>query len=381
MEAPLCYICDSLKFHNNVIDNNKIVAALGTVLDPQSGRDLIAARMVEGLKIDGNNIFFSIKTNNVSPEIRSKLNFDCMQAIAAIYPEAQVHIHVEQENKTATGSSQAVPQIKNIIAVASGKGGVGKSTVAVNLALGLKKEGLKVGILDADLYGPSIPIMLGLTNKKPKIRELYGQAKIVPLEAFGIPMISIGNIIDSEQAVVLRGPRLSGVIKQFINDCLWPELDVLVIDLPPGTGDIQLTMVQTVSVTGAVIVCTPQFVATADAVKAINMFRLENINVPILGVVENMSWFIPPDMPDKRYTIFGEGGGKKLAEKANSVLLGQIPIVEEVRSGGDNGQPIVLEEGNVVADAFVEVSKNCLKQMNLRNETMGKTPVVQVKRQ
>ena len=277
-----------------------------------------------------------------------------------------------------TEKPNPLPQVKNIIAVASGKGGVGKSTVAVNLALALKATGATVGLIDADLYGPSIPTMMGLQGERPQIKDVYGAQKIVPLEAYGIPLISIGFIIDPEQAVVLRGPRLAGILGQFINDCIWPKLDYLLIDLPPGTGDIQLTLVQSVSVTGSVMVTTPQQVAVADAIKAANMFLNPTIGVPVLGVVENMAWFTPEELPDNKYRIFGEGGGQKLAEFANSTLVGQIPIVMSVREGGDNGKPVALQENNIAAEEFKKIAKNVIAAVKKRNETMEPTEMVKI---
>jgi ATP-binding protein involved in chromosome partitioning len=235
--------------------------------------------------------------------------------------------------------------------------------VAVNLAIGLKQLGARVGLLDADVYGPSIPTMLGLVGERPKVKDVTGVPKMIPLEGHGIPCISIGFIIDPEQAVVLRGPRLAAIIKQFVSDVLWPELDFLVVDLPPGTGDVQLTLVQTVPVTGAVLVTTPQEVALADAVKAMSMFMLPQIAVPILGVVENMSWFTPAELPNNKYYLFGEGGGKKLVKESQSMLLGQIPLVQGVREGGDTGMPAILQQNNPAAAAFFEVSKNVLRQI------------------
>jgi len=245
------------------------------------------------------------------------------------------------------------------------------------LALALKDLGLKVGLVDADVYGPSIPTMLGLQGKRPEVKEVYGKHKIVPLEAYGLPVMSIGFIIEAEQAIVLRGPRLGGIIKQFFNDCLWPELDVLVVDLPPGTGDVQLTMVQTVPVTGVVMVTTPQEVAVADAIKAMNMFTLPNVNVPILGVVENMSWFTPEELPENKYYLFGQGGGKRLAQKANTILMGQIPIVQSIRESGDAGHPVVLKQ-TPDGKAFKVVAENLLRQISIRNEQISPTEMVKI---
>ncbi|MEY4925930.1 MAG: ATP-binding protein Mrp/Nbp35 family, partial [Bacteroidota bacterium] len=231
---------------------------------------------------------------------------------------------------------------------------------------------------DADVYGPSIPTMFGLQGERPSLRDVYGQTKIVPLEAHGIFLMSIGFIIEPEAAVVLRGPRLGAIIKQFINDCLWPELDFLLIDLPPGTGDVQLTLVQTVALTGAVLVTTPQDVALADAVKAMNMFMLPQVNVPILGVVENMSWFTPAELPENKYYLFGKDGGKTLARKANTVLLGQIPLVQNIREAGDFGTPIVVRNEPITADAFRSVAQKLLQQVAIRNETMPATKTIEM---
>ncbi len=359
------------------IEKSKIIAALEKVNDPKTGKDLISMRMVENLQVEGNNISFTVVLPKVDANTKSQVNFACIAAVNEVYPEASVHVHLSMKSAFADAGEKALPQVKNIIAVASGKGGVGKSTVAVNLALGLKQLGAKVGLVDADVYGPSIPTMLGLQGQRPKVQEVYGQHKIVPLEAYGLPVISIGFIIEPEQAIVLRGPRLGGIIRQFFNDCLWPELDFLIVDLPPGTGDVQLTMVQTVPVTGAVMVTTPQEVAIADAIKAMNMFLLPNVNVPILGVVENMSWFTPEELPNNKYYLFGQGGGKRLAQKANAALLGQIPIVQSIREAGDAGQPAILQTG-IVANAFTEIAKKTLQQVAVRNEHIAPTSTVKI---
>lgn len=361
------------------IDKQKIVAALQNILDPQTGQDIVSLRMIENLQNEGKNISFTLILPSLNAPQKNELNFACINAVNEIYPDAEVHIHVKARTENGQGNNSIVPHIKNIIAVASGKGGVGKSTVAVNLALGLKALGAKVGLMDADVYGPSLPTMFGLKGQRPKIQDVHGQPKIVPVEKFGIPTISIGYIIEAEQAVVLRGPRLAGIIKQFFQDCLWPELDFLVIDLPPGTGDVQLTLVQTVPVTGVVMVTTPQDVALADAIKGMNMFRLPNVNVPILGIVENMSWFTPKELPDNKYFIFGEGGGKILAKESNSVLLGQVPLVQGIREGGDSGLPAILGDDLQIKEAFMKIAENTLRQIAIRNESLEATRVVQMK--
>ncbi len=360
------------------MNKEAVLNCLRTVRDPKTGRDLITAGMVQNLEIDGNNVNFALLIPSLQMHGKAELNFACIGAITAQFPQANVNVHFMAQAPGSDEPANAVPHIKNIIAVASGKGGVGKSTVAVNLALGLKKLGARVGLMDADVYGPSIPTMLGLAGQRPKVQEVTGQIKMVPLEAFGMPSISIGNIIEPEQAVVLRGPRLAAIIKQFFNDVLWNDLDFLIVDLPPGTGDVQLTLVQTVPVTGVVLVTTPQDVALADAIKAMNMFLMPQINVPILGVVENMAWFTPEELPDNKYFIFGQGGGKKLAQASQSVLLGQVPLVQGIREGGDSGTPAVLQEKGVVAEAFLTVAQNTLRQVAIRNEVLEPTQTVKV---
>lgn len=360
------------------MDKDQIIKALRQVRDPQTGRDIVAAGMVQDLEIEDNNVNFKLAVPSLQMQGKAELNFACLGAIAEVYPQANVNVHFMMRAPGSQESTSVVPHIKNIIAVASGKGGVGKSTVAVNLALGLRQLGARVGLMDADVYGPSIPTMLGLVGQRPKVKDVTGAVKMVPLEAYGLPVISIGNIIEPDQAVVLRGPRLAAIIKQFFNDVLWDELDFLIVDLPPGTGDVQLTLVQTVPVTGVVLVTTPQEVALADAVKAMNMFLLPQINVPILGVVENMSWFTPAELPENKYFIFGQGGGKKLAKESRSVLLGQIPLVQSIREGGDTGMPAVLEKDSIVSAAFLEVAKNTLRQVAVRNEMMAPTQVVKM---
>ncbi|HNB80539.1 MAG TPA: Mrp/NBP35 family ATP-binding protein, partial [Chitinophagaceae bacterium] len=281
-------------------------------------------------------------------------------------------------NSNRKDSRMLLPQVKNIIAVGSGKGGVGKSTVSVNLALALAKEGAKVGLMDADIYGPSIPIMLGIRGERPLMKDLDGKGMIVPIEVMGIKAMSIGLLIDDKQAVVWRGPMASSAIKQFVSDVLWEELDYLVIDLPPGTGDIHLTMVQTIPVTGAVIVTTPQEVALADARKAIMMFDGPQIKVPVLGIVENMAYFSPEELPGKKYHLFGQGGGKKLADRFELPFLGEIPIAIPIREGGDEGKPAYLSGDSVSKKAFEEVAQQVARQISLRNANLEPTRIVEI---
>lgn len=359
------------------IDKQQIVEALRTVNDPETGQDIISVRMVENLQVQDRDVSFTLRVPSMQSPIKHQLTFACIGAINAIYPDAEVHVHAQQKEKDPNQVAKGpVPHVKNIIAVASGKGGVGKSTVAINLALSLQQLGAKVGIMDVDLYGPSIPTMLGIQGERPRIKDIHGKPKMVPIEKFGMPTISIGYMIEPEQAVVLRGPRLSGIVKQFFHECIWPPLDFLIIDLPPGTGDIHLSLVQTVPVTGIVMVTTPQQVAYADALKGMNMFRLDHVNVPILGVVENMAWFTPKELPNNKYYIFGEGAGKRLAKEAQTMLLGQIPIVQGIREGGDQGAPAVANGDPMIKEAFEKVAQNVLRQVAIRNEHIAATQIV-----
>lgn len=357
-----------------------ILSVLEKIKDPLTGQPITSMRMVRDLAVEGGIIRFNFHITPRHNEFKSDLNFLCQSHLAESFPGTETHIHFVTVGggEMPEAPSSPLPQVANIIAVASGKGGVGKSTVAVNLALGLKALGAKVGILDADVYGPSLPTMLGLVGKRPRVEELHGKPRIIPLEAYGMPVLSIGNVVAPEQAVVLRGPRLAGIIKQFFLECNWPELDYLVVDLPPGTGDVQLTLVQTVSVTGAVMVTTPQQVAVADAIKAMNMFLLDNVKVPILGVVENMAWFTPAELPSNRYYIFGEGGGESLAAQADSILLGQVPLVQRVRESGDSGTPAVLDDGSPIRSIFLGIAEKVAEQVARRNDRMAATPIVRL---
>jgi ATP-binding protein involved in chromosome partitioning len=363
------------------IDRKTVMEALSTIRDPQTGQDIVTVNMVQDLKIEGSIVSFTLTLPSLNHPAKSDLIFDCQGILQKLYPGVEVNVHVVARQASAgntTETNTSIPHVKNIIAVASGKGGVGKSTISVNLALGLKKLGARVGLVDADLYGPSIPTMLGLQGKRPQVQEVYGQMKILPLEAYGMQVISIGFIVEPEQAVVLRGPRLAGIIKQFFNEVMWSPLDYLVVDLPPGTGDIQLTLVQTVPVTGAIMVTTPQEVSVVDAVKAMNMFLLPSVNVPIIGVVENMSWFTPQELPDNRYYIFGQGGGSKIAQLAGTMLLGQVPLVQGIRESGDEGKPIVVRDGSMTKDAFLEIARHTMEQVDFRNKMYAPTQVVTV---
>ncbi len=362
------------------MEKQEILKILQAVKVPNIGQNILSLKWLKDLRVEGDNVYCDLTIPMDQAQVKTELNFSIISAIQEQYPSAEVHLHftTTMTDDAPQPLSGGLGKIKNIIAVGSGKGGVGKSTVAMNLALGLKELGAKVGILDADLYGPSIPTMMGIVGQRPKVKVVDGKNMIVPIEKYGIHGMSIGLVVDAEQAVVLRGPRLAGIIKQFFNECAWPELDYLVVDLPPGTGDIQLTMVQTVPVTGAIMVTTPQEVAYADALKAMNMFKLDQIQVPVIGVVENMSWFTPLDMPDKKYFIFGEGAGKRLAKVGNTVMLGQVPLVQGIRESSDEGRPIMSLEEHPSKTYFIELAKNVARQVAVRNDSIDPTKVVNI---
>ncbi len=361
------------------IDKSKVVKLLAQVTDPVTGQNLIAANLVRDLEVSDGQVQFTLELPKLDADYKQRLNFACLEAIQREYPQADVHVHMMTRTPESGQSTSALPHIQNIIAVASGKGGVGKSTIATNLALGLQQLGARVGLLDADVYGPSIPTMLNLHGKRPPVEEIHGKPKIKPLYAYGLPVMSIGFIVEPEQAVVLRGPRLAGIVRQFFLETIWPPLDYLVVDLPPGTGDVQLTLVQTVPVTGVVLVTTPQEVAVADAVKAMNMFRLPSVEVPILGVVENMAWFTPAELPNNKYYLFGKGGAKKLAKLSNSMVLSQIPLVQGVMESGDAGKPAILQEmPNTAKEALEKMARNVARQTAIRNEMLEPTRIVKM---
>ncbi len=354
-----------------------IIEALDRITDPETGQGLVKAGKIDNIRIMDSIVAFNLILPNLQVPYKTSLYQTCHETLQEIFPQGQVHIHIEaRKDDPQVHKAASTPHLKNIIAVASGKGGVGKSTVSANLALGLKMLGYKVGLLDADLYGPSIPTMFGLKNEKPKVQKVQGQPKLVPLEGHGISLMSVGFVVEPEQSVILRGPRLAGLIKQFIGECMWPELDVLIVDLPPGTGDIQLTLVQTVPVTAAIMVTTPQQVAVQDAVKAANMFRLDSINVPIIGVVENMSWFTPEELPENKYYIFGRGGGEQLADYCGTTVIGQVPLIQGIRESGDNGRPAVLSTDSLLSSYFVDLAQNCVSQLQKRNSNLGPTQQV-----
>src|SRR6201998_1448047 len=318
------------------ITKEQVLAALSNVEEPDLKKDLVTLNMVQDIHIDGNRVSFSVILTTPACPLKDMIHNACRNAILH-FVSKDADIHINMTSRVTTQKDTGIPGVKNIIAVASGKGGVGKSTVAVNLALGLAYAGAKVGLIDADIYGPSIPIMFGLEGARPKARDVDGKTRIQPIEKYGVKLLSIGFFTDPNQPVPWRGPMVSTAVKQLFNDADWGELDYLVVDLPPGTGDIHITVSQGFPVAGAVIVTTPQNVALADAKKGIGMFMMNAINVPILGIIENMSYFTPAELPENKYYIFGHGGGKKLAEQLDVPFLGEVPLVKSISDSGDAG--------------------------------------------
>ncbi|MCC6815431.1 MAG: Mrp/NBP35 family ATP-binding protein [Saprospiraceae bacterium] len=356
---------------------DKIIEILEGIKEPKTGQSITLLKMIRDLKVENENIYLNIYLPSSDYPFKSELYSAIHDLLNKEFPLHKVHAHFVNKSAFSEAPNLLLPQIKNFIAIASGKGGVGKSTCSVNLAIALQKLGLTVGLLDCDLYGPSLPTMLGIQSLRPKVQNIQSQNKLVPIEVHGIPSLSLGNIIEPEQAVVLRGPRLAAIIKQFFQDALWPDLDYLVIDLPPGTGDVQLTLVQTIPLTGAVIVTTPQQVAVIDAIKASNMFLMDQIAVPVLGVVENMSWFQPSDMPDKKYYLFGEGGGERLAELTESSFFGKIPIIEKIRERADSGKVFEVNSDEIYGKIYLEIAERIHKKVTLRNMMMMPTKKVE----
>ncbi len=362
-----------------MISKEQVLKALGTVQEPDLGKDLVTLNMVQDVEIDGNNISFTVVLTTPACPLKELIERDCIKAIHE-HVDAAANVTVKMTSNVNTNRKDNIvlPGVKNIIMVASGKGGVGKSTVSVNLALGLAQEGATVGLLDADIYGPSVPIMLGIRDERPKMMDVNGKGMIVPIERYGIKAMSIGLLVDEKQAVIWRGPMASSALKQFISDVYWGELDYLVIDLPPGTGDVHLTLVQAVPVTGAVIVSTPQAVAAADAKKAIMMFKQPQINVPILGIVENMAYFTPAELPENKYYIFGKGGAAQMADQFDLPFLGEIPLVQSIREGGDKGIPAVLDDESITQNIFEQLAQNVARNVSLRNANLQPTKVVEI---
>ena len=359
-----------------------IMDALAKVRYPGTGKDLVTMGMVEdNIRIDGNKVSFSLlfeKPND--PFIKSVVKAAETAILTYVGEEVDIkgNITVDAKQAARPEPDKLLPEVKNIIAVSSGKGGVGKSTVAANLAVALALQGHKVGLLDADIFGPSQPKMFNVEEARPYMVEVGGRELIEPAANYGVKLLSIGFFINKEDAVLWRGAMASNALKQLIGDANWGDLDYFLIDLPPGTSDIHLTMVQTVAISGAIVVSTPQEVALADARKGISMFTGEKINVPVLGLVENMSWFTPAELPENKYYLFGKEGGKRLAEELNIPLLGQIPIVQSICEGGDSGKPVALNPDSITGQAFQKLAENVVKQIDYRNEHLDPTKRVVV---
>lgn len=361
-----------------------ILDALSTVRYPGTGKNIVESGMVEDdIRIEGNKVSFSLLFQKpTDPFIKSivKASEAAIRTYVGEEVEIAGNIGVRTVQTARPEPGKLLPQVKNIIAVSSGKGGVGKSTVAANLAVALAKLGYKVGLLDADIFGPSMPKMFQVEDARPYVEEVEGRDLIVPVEKYGVKLLSIGFFVDPDQATLWRGGMASNALKQLIGDAQWGELDYFLLDLPPGTSDIHLTVVQSLAVTGAIVVSTPQAVALADARKGINMFTNDKVNVPILGLVENMAWFTPAELPANRYYIFGKEGAKKLAGEMNVPLLGQIPIVQSICEGGDTGKPVALDEDSLTGQAFMQLAGNVVEQVEKRNAEQAPTQVVEMKK-
>jgi ATP-binding protein involved in chromosome partitioning len=361
----------------------KVLEALRNVQEPDLGKDIVTLNMVKDLEIDGNYVSFTVVLTTPACPMKDHIKNACINAVRLLVNK-EATVNVKFTSNTTTNRKDVQPQsllpkVKNVIAVMSGKGGVGKSTVAANFALALARGGASVGLMDADIYGPSVPIMFGVRGERPMMTTGEGgKGMIVPLEKYGIKLMSIGLLVDEKNAVVWRGPMASSAIRQFITDVAWGELDYLVIDMPPGTGDIHLTLLQTAPVTGVIVVTTPQDVALADAKKGIAMFGQAQLKIPIIGLVENMSYFTPAELPENKYYIFGKEGGKRLAEEYDIPFLGQIPLVQSIREGGDLGVPIMISEDAITRKAFTDMTGSAVRSIAMLNANMRGERVAEV---
>lgn len=360
------------------VNSEIIIESLKKVIEPDLGKDIVSLGLVTDIKVMENKVSFSVQMKNAAMHARKRMQQACEFAIErSIGKDYSIEVNV-QAMKKAEASQSVLPNIKNTIAVVSGKGGVGKSTVSANLAVGLAKKGFNVGVVDADIYGPSMPIMFDVLHYRPISREINKKQVIVPAENYGVKILSIGFFAELDEAVVWRGPMAVKALKQLIFDADWGELDYLIIDTPPGTGDVHLSIVQSLPLTGAVVVTTPQPVALADAKKAVAMLKMDNIKVPVLGLVENMSWFTPKNHPEEKYFIFGEDGGENLAKSLSLELLGKVPLVESIRQSGDVGRPAVLQQETIVEKYYNDLCDKLILNIEERNAKLDPTKVVGV---
>ena len=364
------------------LQKSQVIDALRKITSPGEGGNLIDAGVVKNIVIFGDEVVVDVTISNPSFQAKKKIEVEIMRAIhAEVHEKAKVKVNVAVDTPASEKpeiKGKPIEGIKNIIAVASGKGGVGKSTITANLAIALRKMGFRVGLLDADIYGPSIPMMFDVQEQRPASVEIEGRSKMKPVENYGVKILSIGFFTHPDQAVIWRGPMASKALNQMIFDAEWGELDFLLIDLPPGTGDIHLSIMQALPITGAVVVSTPQNVALADARKGIAMFRQETINVPVLGLVENMAYFTPAELPENKYYIFGKEGVKYLAQKMEVPLLGEIPLVQSLRESGDVGRPAALQEQTPLAKAFEEFARNTVAEVVTRNQFLAPTEAIKI---
>ena len=363
------------------IEKKQIENALSAVKMPEGDKSIWESEVVKNIQIFGTEIILDLEINNPTLQYKKRVEVDCMKIIHdKIYDKIDVKVNftiVKQEEKVIQIKGNPIPGVKNIIAISSGKGGVGKSTITANLAVALADLGKKVGVVDADIYGPSMHIMFDLKDAVPQSVNIDEKSKIKPLENYGVKLLSIGFFAQAQQAVVWRGPMASKALNQLIWDSHWGELDYLLIDLPPGTGDIHLSLVQSIPLTGAIVVSTPQTIALADARKGVNMFQMESINVPVLGIIENMAYFTPEELPNNKYYIFGKEGAKELAEQMNLELLAEIPLVQSIREAADIGRPAVLQGSTEVAIALTNLAKKVIDNIEKRNIDLPETKAVQ----
>ncbi|WP_010252802.1 Mrp/NBP35 family ATP-binding protein [Myroides injenensis] len=362
------------------LDRKEILKALETISVAGEGKNMVESGAVSNVMTFGDEVVVDLVLSTPALHIKKRAEVDVMKVIHdQVYDKAKVKVNIKVEAPEKPEiKGKAIPGIKNIVAISSGKGGVGKSTVTANIAASLANMGFKVGVLDADIYGPSMPIMFDVENAKPISVQVDGKSKMKPISAYGVEILSIGFFTKGDQAIIWRGPMASKALNQMIFDADWGELDFLLVDLPPGTGDIHLSIMQSLPITGAVVVSTPQAVALADAKKGVSMFMSESINVPVLGIVENMAYFTPAELPENKYYIFGENGAKNLSEDLEVPFLGEVPIVQSIREAGDYGRPAALQNDTVVAKVFEEISRNVVEQVVKRNDSLPPTEAIKI---